>query len=331
MEREPIRKAGGRLSRRQLLQWVAAGAAVGRVRAQGRGLDPAIIGANPYFPGYDLYRSIGILHGLGFQTIELHPMGFTGAVPGMPPGFEIDRISEEEKERIKEAIAPFRYVSTHLPWVDTPYFSPFEPSHEYGVRRIDTALEATAFVGAELANIHVQRSAHVSLDHAWPKLLDMFRRWGGIAQDHGFRLAIETGYPESVKDFVRLVEEVDHEAVGATVDVGHQRNFAELVARVKPENRSTPEAIRAYNDVTLEIIAQLGSKIFHMHVHDIEPETWNEHKPLVHGFVDYPRLIEQLRAIDYQGLLVFEIGGPVDQLPGFFGDAKAKLEAYLEG
>lgn len=318
-------------SRRQFLQSVLAGTAVGAVPAlsAGRGLHPEIIGANPYFPGYDLYRSIGILHWLGFHTIELHPMGSPEARPGMPPGFELDRISDTEKQRIKEALHPFRYVSTHLPWVDTPYFSSFAPSHEYGMSRIDTALKATAFLGAEVANIHVQRSAHITLDDAWPMLIESFQRWGGIAQDLGFRLAIETGYPESVKDFVRLISEIDHDAVGATIDVGHQKNYAELVARVKPEEKGTPEGIRAYNDVTHEIIDQLGSKIFHMHVHDIEPETWSEHKPLIHGFVDYPRLIAKLRKIDYEGLLVFEIGGPVDKLPEYFGDAKTKLEAFL--
>ena len=320
-------------SRRQFLMSAMAGLGVGAGPAlpASRGLHPSTIGANPYFPGYDLYRSIGILHGLGFQTIELHPMGSPEARPGMPPGFEFDGISDAEKQRIKEALRTFRYVSTHLPWVDTPYFSPFAPSHEYGVSRIDTALEASAFLGAEVANIHVQRSAHISLEGAWPMLIESFRRWGGIAQDLGFRLAIETGYPTSVKDFVRLIRETDHDNVGATIDVGHQKNFAELVARVKPEHRGTPEGIRAYNDVTLEIIDQLGSKIFHMHVHDIEPDTWAEHKPLVHGFVDYPRLIAKLREIDYQGLLVFEIGGPVDKLSEYFADAKTKLEGYLAG
>ncbi len=318
-------------SRRQFLKSAMGGlgVAAGPALAADRGLDPAIIGANPYFPGYDLYRSIGILHGLGFHTIEMHPMGSPGARPGMPPGFEYDRISDAQKRRIKEALGPFRYVSTHLPWVDTPYFSPFTPAHEFGASRIEAALEATAFLGAEVANIHVQRSAHVSMDDAWPMLIDSFRRWGGIARERGFRLAIETGYPESVRDFVRLIGEIDHEHVGATIDVGHQKNYAELIARVKPEDRGTPDAIRAYNDVTHEIIDQLGPKVFHMHVHDIEPATWAEHKPLVHGFVDYPRLVAKLRKIDYQGLLVFEIGGPVEELATYFGDAKAKLELFL--
>ena len=319
-------------SRREFLEKAIAGlgCAVCPTLAAGRGLDPAVIGANPYYPGYDLYRSIAILHGLGFQTIELHPMGSPDARPGMPPGFEFDRMTDADKQRLKDSLQPFRYVSTHLPWVDTPYFSPFEPSHEYGVRRIETALEASAFVGAEIANIHVQRSAHISLEAAWPILVRTFRRWGDQAESLGMRLAIETGYPESVREFVSLIRDVGHSHVGATIDVGHQKNYAELTARVKPEDKGTPEGIRAYNDVTLQIIDELGPKVFHMHVHDIEPDTWAEHKPLVHGFVDYPRLLAKLREIDYQGLLVFEIGGPVDELTGFFRDAKAKLEGSLE-
>lgn len=306
------------------------GASRARARPAGRGLDPAILGANPYFPGYGLYRSIGILRDLGFQSIEMHPMGSPEARPGMPPGFQFDRISDEDKRRIKEALRPFRYVSTHLPWTDTPYFSPFESAAEFGVRQIDIALEATAFLGAEVANIHVQRAAHLSLEDAWPGMVQQFRRWGDAAERHGFRLAIETGYPHSVADFVRLIREIDHSHVGATVDVGHQKDFAELLARVPPEAKGTPAGIRAYNDVTHAIIDQLGAKIFHMHIHDIEPATWAEHKPLIHGFVDYPRLIAKLREIEYDGLLIFEIGGPTEKLGDYFADAKGKLEQYLE-
>lgn len=318
-------------SRRQFLNSALAGIGVAAapVLSADRRLDPAIIGANPYFPGYGLYRSIGILHGLGFQTIELHPMGSPDARAGMPPGFEFDRMTDANKRRMKEALQPFRYVSTHLPWVDTPYFSPFGPSHEYGVSRIDTALETSVFVGAEVAKIHVQRSMHISLEQAWPMLISTFRRWGDIARGHRFRLAIETGYPDSVADFVRLIHQIEHEHVGATIDVGRQKNYTELIEKVTPRDRGTPQGVRAYNDVTHDIIDRLGPKVFH--VHDIEPNTWADHKPLVHGFVDYPRLIAKLRSIHCRGLLVLEIGGPVEELSEYFRDAKAKLEDYVAG
>jgi len=111
-----------------------------------------------------------------------------------------------------------------------------------------------------------------------------------------------------VASFVRLLEKVNHAAVGATIDVGHQGRYAELVARVKTEDRAKPAAVAAYNDTTIEIIRQLGAKVVHLHVHDIDPATWAEHKPMVHGFVDYPRIFAALREVRYQGALVLEIG-----------------------
>ena len=95
-------------SRRQFLRAVIGGFGSAASLSARRGLDPAVIGANPYFPGYGLYRSIGILHGLGFQTIELHPMGSPEARAGMPPRFELDALSHEQKGRIKDAVRPFR-------------------------------------------------------------------------------------------------------------------------------------------------------------------------------------------------------------------------------
>ena len=125
-------------NRRDFLQTGLAGlwTLSGRSPASARGLDPAVIGANPYFPGYDLYRSIRIMRDIGFQTIEMHPMGSPEAIAGMPPGFQYDRIDDDEKRKIKEALSGFRYISTHLPWTDTPYFSPFVPTLDsYGSLR----------------------------------------------------------------------------------------------------------------------------------------------------------------------------------------------------
>ena len=101
------------------------------------------------------------------------------------------------------------------------------------------------------------------------------------------------------------------------------------MAKVGPEQRSTPEGIRAYNDTTLDIIAKLREKTFHLHVHDIDPATWQEHKPLHFGFVDYPRLIAKLREVNYRGALVLEIGGPAATMRTELTYAKHALEGYL--
>jgi len=101
------------------------------------------------------------------------------------------------------------------------------------------------------------------------------------------------------------------------------------VKRAAPEKRATPEAIRAYNDTTHAIIDQLGDKIFHFHVHDIDPQTWREHKPIGTGFVDYPRLFRKLRQMNYQGLLVLEIGAPAAEMRHHLAQNKRLLERYL--
>jgi sugar phosphate isomerase/epimerase len=111
--------------------------------------------------------------------------------------------------------------------------------------------------------------------------------------------------------------------------VGHQGRYKELLARVKPAGRGTEAGRLAYNDITHALIDGLGNKILHLHVHDIDPQTWQEHRPLGTGFVDYQRLIAKLRHIAYRGLLVLEIAGPGEKIEAMLKDSKHKLEAFL--
>ena len=138
----------------------------------------------------------------------------------------------------------------------------------------------------------------------------------------------ETSMPASVEELLRFHDEIDSPHVGATLDVGHQARFAEL-AHIPEADYAKPESIEAYNELNVRIVEALGERLIHAHVHDIEPATWAEHKPLVHGFVDYPSLIAALRKIEYSGSLVFEIGGDPDAMPGYLREGKRKLEEYL--
>ncbi len=293
--------------------------------------DASAVGANTAITGYGLFDAIALLHKLGFPSIEIHTMGEPEAIPGQFPGFQFDRLSGEMKRRIREVLKPFREVTAHLPYHELHYFSRNGPISEFSVRQVEIAIEGAAYFGATVAVLHPMVQTGYSAQEGWQVMLRAIRRWGDQAGRHKVRLAVETGYPKSVRDFVRLVKEVNHPWVGATIDVGHQAEYEELVRRVKPSERGTPEGIRAYNDTTISIIEQLGEKIFHLHVHDIDPPTWKEHRPLGTGFVDYPRLITTLRRINYRGVLMLEIGGAADKMPGYLADAKQRLEAYLKG
>ncbi|MBI1788914.1 MAG: sugar phosphate isomerase/epimerase [Acidobacteria bacterium] len=279
---------------------------------------PWPLGANTAIEGYGLLDAIHTVKRLGFSALEFHTMGVPEPTPGRFPGFQFDRLDDGQRRLIRRALSGFRHLTAHLPYTGLDYMA-----SEADARTVEIAMDGAAFFGARLAVLHPQP---VTLS---PRYLARFRQWGDRARGLGLRLGLETGYPRSVREFVSLIREIDHSHVGATIDVGHQRRYAELIAKVKPEDRATPEGIRAYNDTTLAIVEQLVEKVFHFHVHDIDPPTWDEHKPLIHGFVDYPRLFAALRRIRYQGVLVLEIGGPAAEIPGHLRDAKQKLARQM--
>jgi sugar phosphate isomerase/epimerase len=312
------------MTRRQTI--TALLGALAATRLKGAALDASALGANTAITGYDFFEAVELIRNLGFPAIEIHPMGEIAATPGRFPGFEFDRLSSADKRRMREALEGFARVTSHLPYTDLKTFSPFAPIREFSRGRVETALEGAAYFGSELCVLHAEAA---SLEQTWEDRLALYRHWGDIAKKHGMTIAVETGFPQSVKDFVRLIEAIDHSHVGATLDVGHQRAYAELVAKVPENQKGSPEGIRAYNDTNIELIEKLGDKLFHIHIHDIEPDTWAEHKPLVHGFVDYPRMIAALRRIGYDGLLLFEIGGPPENMPDYLAEAKRKLERWL--
>ncbi len=287
------------------------------------------LGANTAIEGYGLIPAIHTLRELGFTAIEIHPMGVPEPRAEKFPGFEFDKLDQAQRSEIRNALEGFQSVTTHLPYTGLDYMSTSGDVRESAVRTVETAMEATAFFGATVAVLHPQPLPEGTLDATWPSYLDRFRRWGDRARKLGFRIALETGYPRSVRDFVRLVKEIEHDSVGATIDVGHQSRYAELVARVKPQERHTPLGIKAYNETTFAIVEGLGAKVFHFHVHDIDPASWKEHQPLSTGFVDYPELFQILRRIRYQGLLILEISGPGTKMKGLLADNKRQLQALV--
>ena len=292
-------------------------------------LRPSQLGANTAIQGLSLLDSIALVHKVGFGVIEIHPMGRPEATPGEFPGFRFKELSAERKSAIKRALSVFSHVTAHLPYTGLDYFADDEEVAQAAVKVVDTALDGAAYFGARIAVLHPKAGGGQTLESQWPVMLKRFRRWGDLAQARSIRIGLETGYPPSIAGFVRLIREIGHPAVGATIDVGHQSKYAELAAKVRPEDRATPAAIRAYNDTTLAIVEGLGGKAIHFHVHDIDPVTWKEHQPLGSNFVDYSRLFRVLNRLDYKGHLIFEIAGAPEEMERQLREGKARLEALL--
>ncbi len=286
------------------------------------------IGANTAIQGYSLSQAIQLIRQLHFPVIEIHPMGRPQPTPKVFPGFQFDQLTAAEKSQLRAQLKPFQRITTHLPYTGLNWLSLKPEEKQRAIQTIDIALEGSAHFGASLAVLHPQPINHDTWKHRQSEYVDLIRRWAARAAELGVKIAIETGFPYSVDDFVYLIESIAHPNAGATIDVGHQGRFVELSSTISPEARSLPASIRAYNDTTIALLNRLGLKIFHLDVHDIDPSTWVEHKPLVHNFVDYPRLFQTLHAIKYTGALVLEIGGPPEEMPANLKAARQKLQSF---
>jgi sugar phosphate isomerase/epimerase len=311
------------MRRRDFLLALAASAA-----AQA-GVDRESIGANTAMRGYGLFDAVDALRRLGFATIEIQPMGVPEARPDRFPGFEFDRMAEPDRRKLRRALTAFRHVTVHLPYSGLAPFDRDQAAAAAAEHKIRSALEASAYFGAELAVLHVVPPRQWTFAEARPSIARRIREWGDYAASHGFTIGIETGFPASVREFVGLVKDIGHDAVGCTIDVGHQRGYRELASWTTPQARASADGVRAYNDVTHAIIDGLGARILHFHVHDIDPATWAEHKPIGTDFVDYRRLMTKLRRIAYRGRLVLEIAAPAADIEPALEDSRRRLAAFL--
>lgn len=287
------------------------------------------LGANTAVQGYSLSQAIALIKALEFEVIEIHPMGRPQPTPKVFPGFQFDQLTNTEKQQIRAELKPFKTVTTHLPYTGLNWLSAKLEEKQHAIRTIDTALEGSAYFGAKTAVLHPQPLTQETWKTRQHEYTEAISRWTENAAKLDVKIAVETGFPHSVDDFVSLIQSIGHPNLGATIDVGHQGRFVELASKIPAESRSLPASVKAYNDTTNSILSRLGPKIFHLHVHDIDPETWVEHKPLIHNFVDYPRLYQTLAQIQYKGALVLEIGGPPEQMPAHLKDARRKLRNWF--
>jgi len=289
---------------------------------------PYVVGANTAITGLDFFDAVKLVADIGFRSIEVQNLiGTLGATKGEFPGFMFDKTSDEDKHRILESLKPFDHITVHLPYPEDMNY--IAPDAKEAIDRLEIAMDAAEFLGAKLAVLHPQPSG-ADLYANWDIAVRRIKEWGSIAAGKGFKIACETSMPNSIPDLVRFHKDIADDNVGATLDVGHQGRFKEL-AHFTPEQRGTPAGIEAYNDVNIQIVEALGGKLIHLHTHDIEPATWSEHKPLIHGFIDYPRLLAALHKIEYGGILLFEIGGEADKMPSYLREGKAKMDAYIAG
>lgn len=256
--------------------------------------------------GYSLLESVREIRRLGFSTIEI--IAYTGArhSVGEIPGFDLREASEREREQVYDATRPFRHISAHMPFQDVQLLVRDAQARRTAIERVKQAMDGLAFLGGEMAVVHAGWPEQgVTYREIWRPMLDTFRELGDHAAERDMRIGLETMQPASVEEYARLVFEIDHPAVGATIDTGHIRGATDI--GLPPERRDSPEGRQRFNDVLARVFDEVAEKVLHVHLSDVSGTDWRDHRALGTGIVDFPRVFGKLDEIGYEGLLVLEL------------------------
>jgi sugar phosphate isomerase/epimerase len=253
---------------------------------------------------HDLWSALDTLRAEGICAVEL--LAYAGARHsiGKLPGFWFDELSAEEFDHLRRTLAAFDGVSVHAPFTDAPLFTYNRGIAREALRQVAVAIEGCGRIGGTAVAVHANRRPLVDLSEYWSDMIAVFRELGDVARASGVVVGIETGFPNRIDQFLRLIREVDHPAVGATVDIGHVAFYAES------EPRCTPEGVTNFNRALIYLIEELGERLVHVHVHDVRLADWRDHRALGTGVIDVPAVVRGLDRLGYQGLLQFELEEP---------------------
>jgi len=284
-------------------------------------MDKQQLGSNTAsLAGYSLFDAIDTIKRMGFATIEFLAFCNARHSIGNLAGFWFSKLSESEKNHktkslvseansLKDEIKSFHGIAIHAPFIDIPLMTYNEAVQQLAIAQICEAIDAASFLCGSLVTIHLNAKTSYQLHEYWNEMVLVSRFLGDYAAKQNVRIGIETGFPPKVDDFVKLITDIDHNAVGANIDVGH------LTGSVDSKLRGTDEGCAVYNDNLTELASRLGKlalersegKVYHLHLHDVRASDWRDHRQAGTGIIDFRRLFAVLDSFNYTGLMTFEL------------------------
>jgi len=254
--------------------------------------------------GFSFEQSLEKIAAMGFGGVEI--LTFTGKSHsvGPIPGVVVGQLSASERKRLRERVDRFEHVTTHLPFIDLRPVDANAELLEASQAAIRRGIADSGFWGAKIATLHV--AAEKDYRTAWKEILDVYRGFGDLGAKNNVRVAIETGAPNTVSDYLQLIRDVDHDWVGATVDTGHTRAYR-ADAKLADNELGTERARQIYNGLLMQKVTGLGSKLFHFHADDVRAKDWREHRKLGAGIVDWQRLLRHCDEQRFHGTFAIEL------------------------
>jgi len=254
---------------------------------------------------------------------KLGEFGFTALE--LNPGY-IEKYRAELAE-VADGGGGFAVLTLHLPHQDDYSVLAADGAGDDAVfERYRALVEDAAGCGVRRFVLHLKNRSGELLEQYWDRSVGFARRMGDLVAAHGAVVGLENCYPVVRYGPVtkRFLGEVDHPAVGLTLDTGHFWSALcedEYGHHLEDPVFRKPEGEPVLNERLLEMVREAGERIVDIHIHNLRPGDWYDHQPVDAGIMSYGPFFEALRGVGYDGPVMVEIRGTpdADGSPGWSG------------
>jgi sugar phosphate isomerase/epimerase len=241
----------------------------------------------------------------GFRYLDFNFLDLNRTVQSPFVGPDWERYVDEAGEAAAKNGAVFNQA--HAPFHSS---FPDEKQTKNRFQEIICALRRAALLGAKTIVVHPVQHLNYADEGAPQLLFEMNMEFYGklipYCQEFGIRIAVENmwqyhPWPKITHSTCSTPQEMNHyldtlnsQWITGCLDVGH----ASLVGQ-------SPD----------EFVLAMGSnRLGALHVHDVS-KTEDSHTIPYQGVIDWPKLMQALRKIGYQGDLTFEADGFINKTP----------------
>jgi len=240
----------------------------------------------PSLAGYSLSEALAKARELGFQSVMSLPDG-PNAKHSLGPFPTLGYDDPASRGQLQGLLAGFARISIHQAW-----------NQDW-----QSWIDCAKLVGAEVVTVH----AGLCQGDADEWLAATARHWrlvGDYAQAHGIRIGVENeGGPRDI--YLRLIREIGHPAVGATIDLGHCAYFGEVTGEPDLAQR-----VMLLNQMIDDVLGELGDQVLAVHAHNVRVADWRDHRSVASGAIDYPQAFRALARIGFRGCIDIELEEP---------------------
>ncbi|MFO7948463.1 MAG: sugar phosphate isomerase/epimerase family protein [Armatimonadota bacterium] len=240
----------------------------------------------------------------GFEGVAFHTAPSFG---GGWASFDVRQHDAADRERLKEAVKPFRSVTIHAESFnyDVILESPNDDVRAGAVQSLERTLDLAAEIGAVAVTVHRGKSSAPAGEAAD----EAFRRSVSDLSSMAGQRGVTVGF-EIEEDFSAVT--AAEGPVGITLDIGHVARHRQSVGGAYP---AVPDLVRVLDD-----------RIVHVHVHDFDGT--HDHITVGSGHIDIPGTVYALTEIGYDGMLCLELN-PDRCSPDEFLESKRILEEHI--